>query len=135
MLTKKQMRVRDLLTVVLKLAVTLRFLEWKTVSEVFANKWNYHNCGGSPDGKNVPIKKLRKGGSLYYSYKEIHNIILMAETDANYKFGYVDIGAEGGAGDGGTQSKYNLHHALEQNRAGFPEDSTLLNDHSPIPSP
>ncbi|XP_076039004.1 uncharacterized protein LOC143024119 [Oratosquilla oratoria] len=87
--------------------------EWKTVAEVFAKKWNYHNCGGALDGKHVPIKKPKKGGSLYCKYKKFHSIILMAVADAKYKFLYVDIGAEGGAGDGGTWIKCNLHHAIE----------------------
>lgn len=107
--------------------------EWKTVAEVFTKKWNYHNCGGALDGKHVPIKNPKKGGSLYYNYKKFHSIILMAVADAKYKFLYVDVGAEGGAGDGGTWIKCNLHHAIEQNRVGFPEDSTLPNDDTPIP--
>ncbi|XP_068233609.1 uncharacterized protein [Palaemon carinicauda] len=57
----------------------------------------------------------------------------MAVADAKYKFVYVDGGAEGGAGDGGTWRKCILHHAIEQNRVGFPEDSTLSNDDTPIP--
>ncbi|XP_068225009.1 uncharacterized protein [Palaemon carinicauda] len=126
-------RMRDPLTVGLKLAVTLRFLasgdsytslqysfrvsksaicrfvpdmceaiidtyqneflkcpktpeEWKTVAEVFANTWNFHNCVGALDGKHVPTKKPRKGGSLYNNYKKFHSIILMAIADAKYKF-------------------------------------------------
>ncbi|XP_068232103.1 uncharacterized protein [Palaemon carinicauda] len=89
--------------------------EWKTVAEVFANKWNYHNCIRALDGKHVPIKKPRKLGSLYYFYKKFHSIILIAVADAKYKFLYIDVGAEGGAGNGGAWSKYNLHHAIEQN--------------------
>ncbi|XP_068203745.1 uncharacterized protein [Palaemon carinicauda] len=57
----------------------------------------------------------------------------MAITDLKLKFLYVDVGAEGGSSDGGTWSKCNFRHAIEQNRVGFPEDSTLPNDDNPIP--
>ncbi|XP_068240264.1 uncharacterized protein [Palaemon carinicauda] len=145
MLTKKQTIMRDPLSVGWKLVVSLRFLasvdsnkcpktseEWKTVAEVFTNKWNYHNFVGALDRKHVPIKKTKKGGSLYHNYKKFPNIIIMAVVDAKYKFMYVDVGAEGGAVDGGTWSKC-IHHAIEQKRVGFPEDSTLPNDDIPIP--
>ncbi|XP_068235614.1 uncharacterized protein [Palaemon carinicauda] len=45
----------------------------------------------------------------------------MAVADAKYKFLYIPVGAEGGAGDEGTWSKFNL-----------PEDSTLPNNDTPI---
>ncbi|XP_068227418.1 uncharacterized protein [Palaemon carinicauda] len=57
----------------------------------------------------------------------------MAVADVKYKFLYVNVGDEGGAGDGGTWTKCNLHHAIEQNRVGFPGDSTLPNDDILIP--
>lgn len=95
--------------------------------------WNYHNCGGALDGKHVAIKKPKNAGSLYYNYKNFHSIVLMAVAHSRYKFLYVDVGAEGGAGDRGTWAKCSLHDAIEQNRVGFPEDSTLPNDDTPIP--
>ena len=36
-----------------------------------------------------------------------------------YKFLYVDVGAEGGASDGGTWKNCTLHDAVEENRAGL----------------
>ena len=78
-------------------------------------------------------KKPKNGGSLFYNYKKFHSIILMALADANYKFLYIDIGAEGGAGDGGTWFKCTLNEAIEQDRVGFPLDSPLPNDDTPIP--
>ena len=63
--------------------------EWRTVSQGFAQKWDYHNCGGALD---VPMKKPKRERSLYYNYKNFHRNIPMAVADANYKLLYVDIG-------------------------------------------
>ena len=107
--------------------------DWNKVASDFARKWNYYNCGGALDGKHVAIQKPKHGGSLFYNYKKFHSIVLMALADANYKFLYVDVGAEGSAGDGGTWYKCTLHDAIERNRDGFPEDRPLPNDDTPIP--
>ena len=107
--------------------------EWKKVAEGFSKKWNYHNCVGALDGKHVPLKKPKNAGSLFYNYKKFHIIILMALADASYKFLYVDVGAEGGAGDAGTWFRCGLNSAIEDNRVGFPEDRPLPNDDTPIP--
>ncbi|XP_068215499.1 uncharacterized protein [Palaemon carinicauda] len=106
--------------------------EWKTVGKVFAKTWNYHNCGGVLDGKHVPIKKPKKGGSLYY--KKFHSFILVDVIDVKHTFLTVDIGDKRGAADGGTRVKCNIHHAIEQNQVGFLEVSALLKDDTPTPS-
>lgn len=107
--------------------------EWKNVAQQFASKWNYFNCVGALDGKHVAIKKPRGGGSLYFNYKKFNSIVLMALSDANYKFLYIDVGAEGSAGDGGTWQMTTLARAINNNRAHFPHDTTLPNDDEPIP--
>ena len=107
--------------------------EWKKVAEDFSKRWQYHNCCGALDGTHIPIQKPSHGGSLYYNYKKFHSIVLMAVADANYKFIYVDVGAEGSAGDGGTWYRTTLHEAIEDHRAGFPDASPLPNATTPIP--
>ena len=107
--------------------------EWKVVADGFSRKWNYHNCCGAIDGKHIAIQKPGNAGSQYYNYKKFHSIILMGVSDANYKFIYVDIGAEGGAGDAGTWYHSTFHAALERNRAGFPPAAPLPDDDRPIP--
>ena len=106
---------------------------WRSVAERFGKKWNYFNCLGAVDGKHIKIKKPRGGGSLYFNYKKFHSIVLMGVADAAYNFLYVDVGAEGGAGDGGTWQKCTLAQALEENRAGVPDDAALPQDQEPIP--
>ncbi|XP_064097017.1 putative nuclease HARBI1 [Macrobrachium nipponense] len=107
--------------------------EWNDVAKQFASKWNYFNCVGALDRKHVAIKKPKGGGSLYFKYKKFHSIVLMALSDAKYRFLFADVDAEGGAGDGGTWQKCNLARAITNNRAGLPQDRNLPNDDEPIP--
>ena len=107
--------------------------EWLTVAQGFSQRWQYHNCLGAVDGKHVAMKRPRGGGSYYFNYKRYHSIVLMAVADAEYRFLYVDVGAEGGAGDGGTWYRCSLANALEGGRACLPPDAPLPNDDEPIP--
>lgn len=45
------------------------------------------------DEKHVRIRKPKMSGSLFYNYKNLFSIVLLAIVDANYKFIYVDVGA------------------------------------------
>ena len=106
---------------------------WKEVAQTFARRWNYHNCVGALDGKHVPMKKPVGGGSLYFNYKKFHSLILMALADAQLRFLYVDIGAEGGAGDAGCFVRTTLHDAINNGRIGFPEPEPLPQREDNIP--
>jgi hypothetical protein len=77
------------------LTCPMRPEEWKKISEKFASRWNFKNTVGALDGKHIAIRCPSKAGSLYYNYKGFHSIIMMALVDAEYKFLYVDIGANG----------------------------------------
>ena len=107
--------------------------EWKEVSCDFARRWNYYNCGGALDGKHVAMKKPAGAGSVFFNYKKFHSVILVALADANYQFLYVDVGAEGGAGDAGTWARCSLHRAIIDGRIGFPDPTPLPNDDRDIP--
>ncbi|XP_064111357.1 putative nuclease HARBI1 [Macrobrachium nipponense] len=107
--------------------------EWNDVAKRFTSKWKHFNCVEALDGKHIAIKKPKGGGSLYFIYKKFHSIVLMDLSDAKYKFLFVDVGAEGGAGDGGTWQKCNLARAITNNRAGLQKNRNLPNDDEPIP--
>lgn len=106
---------------------------WKEVANKFSKKWNFHNTLGALDGKHIAIKCPPNSGSLYYNYKHFYSIILMALADADYKFLYVDIGANGSASDGGVFNDSDIYRALEVDTAGLPEPASMPNDDKPVP--
>ncbi len=81
------------------IAATTTLAEWLQIAHVFSSRWNFHNCLGAMDGKNIAIKCPRGGGSLYFNYKKFHSIVFMALVDADYKFIGIDVGADGSASD------------------------------------
>ena len=107
--------------------------EWNEVASHFSKRWNYHNCGGALDGKHVAIRRPDHARSQYFNNKKFHSVILLALADAQYRFLYVDVGAEGGAGDAGTWWRCNLHTAIEAKKIGFPADNKLPSDNTKVP--
>ena len=69
--------------------------QWKAVAAEFSSRWNFHHTLGAIDGNHVANRCPKNGGSLYLSYKVFHWIILFVFVDANYKFMWVDMGANG----------------------------------------
>ena len=107
--------------------------EWKRVADDFAKKWNFHNCLGAVDGKHVAIRKPLDSGSTYYNYKGFCSIVLMAVTDAQYRFLFVDVGANGSCADAGIFKDTNLYRAVLDKTAGIPDPSPLPSDDHSLP--
>ena len=75
--------------------------------EGFSKKLKFPNCIGAVDGKHILIRPL-VSGSFYYNYKGCHSIVLMAVSNANSNFIYVDVGTNGRVSDAGLRDNCSL---------------------------
>ena len=57
----------------------------------------------------------------------------MAVADANYKFLFVDIGANGSCADSGIFKLTNIYKAVMQGKARLPAPDSLTNDDCDVP--
>ncbi|XP_041364377.1 protein ALP1-like [Gigantopelta aegis] len=105
---------------------------WKEVAKGFKTAWNFPHCVGAIDGKHIAIRKPIQGVSYYYNYKGFFSTVLLAVVDADYKFLYVDIGANGAGSGAGIFNDTDLKRALEDGRIGLPPPEPLPNDNQPI---
>ena len=99
----------------------------------FTEQWNFHHSLGALDGKHIRMRCPPKSGTSYFNYKKYYSIILLALVDADYRFVYVEVGAEGSAGDAGIWNQCELMQAIDQNRAHIPPRACLPNDDQPMP--
>lgn len=106
---------------------------WKELAEGFSKKWNFHHCIGSLDGKHIAMKKPGKSGSTYHNYKGFFSVVLMALVDYNYKFLYINVGAQGSSSDGGVFKDTALFKRLEKGRARLPPAEPLPGGQVDVP--
>lgn len=107
--------------------------QWLAVAEGFHQSWNLPHTCGAIDGKHVALRCPPRGGSYYYNYKGYHSIVLLAIVDANYKFLWVDIGANGASSDAQIFNDTELKEVIEAGRLGLPPDEPLPHDDRPMP--
>ena len=92
---------------------------WLKVSDEFFKRWNFCNTIGTLDGKRIAIKCPDGGGSYHFNYKGYHSIV-SALVDANYKFLYMDAGANGACSDARIFIVTDLRLAIEKNTSTNP---------------
>ena len=90
--------------------------QWLEVAELFGTRWQVHHA---LNGKHVRIRQPRRGGSLYFNYKHFHSIILLALADADYRFIWVDVGANGSASDCQVFNESDLKDCIDSRIIGF----------------
>ncbi|XP_052124334.1 uncharacterized protein LOC113216352 [Frankliniella occidentalis] len=99
--------------------------EWRNVAQEYEEKWNYPHCIGAMDGKHCRIDPPLKSGSMFYNYKDTFSIVLLALVDADYRFIFVDVGANGRASDRGIWNRCSLKKYIESDRSKVPKPSQL----------
>ena len=43
--------------------------DWQRIERGFRHRWNFPNCVGAVDGKNISINKPPETGTLFHNYK------------------------------------------------------------------
>ncbi|XP_029345916.1 protein ALP1-like [Acyrthosiphon pisum] len=107
--------------------------QWQKIEEGFRTRWNFPNCVGSIDGKHVVINKPYHSGSLYFNYKKMCSLVLMAVVDAECKFIMVDVGGYGKNSDGSIFANSNFGERLREEKLDFPNDKSLPGTEEPMP--
>ncbi len=107
--------------------------DWMVIANHNSRGWQYHHCLEAIDGKHVAIRKPMNGGSYYYNYKNFQSIVLMALVDGDYKFTWVEVGANGPSSDAQIFEDCGLKQAIDQYFIGFPPPDNLPDDNRYTP--
>lgn len=99
--------------------------EWKDVSKMYEDRWNFPHCLGAIDGKHIAIVPPANSGSFYYNYKGHHSLVLMAIVNAKYQFMYIDIGINGRISDGGVLQHTTFFQKLENSELQIPSSELV----------
>jgi len=99
--------------------------DWEKICHDFWTQWNIPNCIGAVDGKHVRIRCPSQSGSLFYNYKKYFSAVLMAVSDANYKFIFVDVGAYGCEGDSSIFQKSDFCKSIESGSLALPRAKAI----------
>lgn len=107
--------------------------EWQTIAASFQQRWQFPHCLGALDGKHIFIQPPAHSGSTFHNYKGRFSILMMAVVDANYKFLYVSVGAQGRIADAGLFAHSDFRQALDQGLLNIPPPQPLPNSEAVIP--
>ena len=100
--------------------------EWLEISRKFEDRWQFPNCLGAIDEKQIVMQPPPEAGSHFFNYKHTHSMILMAIAGPDYECFYTDLGTNGRASDGGLWSKSSPSKAIENGDICLPLPSFLL---------
>ncbi|XP_073446473.1 uncharacterized protein [Dendrobates tinctorius] len=105
--------------------------KWIENAERFWTVCNYPNCLSAVDGKHIRIIKPKRTGSQYYNDKKYFSTVLMAISDADYKFVAVDIGVFGRGNDSQAFKNLDMGRRWYGNQFNFPMPRPLPNTEGP----
>lgn len=104
--------------------------DWVEIADQFYTRTNFPNVIGALDGKHIRLIQPDNSGSSFFNYKKYHSMVLMAWTDADYKFIYIDVGAYGGSCDSSVFKNSNMGIRLEENSLNIPNERILPHDNN-----
>ena len=94
--------------------------DWEVIVQQTENRWQFPNAIAAADGKHIGITCPPHAGSMYYTYKGFHSVVLLAFVDFNYKFLIAEVGCQGRISDGGVYRNSQMYEALENMRRKTP---------------
>ena len=99
--------------------------EWLKVEKQFRLRWNMPHALGAIDGKHVAIRCPPHTGTRYHNYKGYFSISMLALVDADYKYIWIDVGANAGCSLSQIFNSSPLKPMLEDASIGFPPPTAL----------
>ena len=105
--------------------------EWKESAKKFKELWNFPHAIGSIDGKHIAIQCPKISGFLYYNYKGLFSVALLAICDPKYCFTFVYIGQYGSGNDGGVLKQSKI--GFEYNELDIPKASKIARLEEELP--
>ncbi|XP_043479941.1 uncharacterized protein LOC122509765 [Leptopilina heterotoma] len=107
--------------------------DWQIVARSYFEKWNFPNCLGAIDGKEIRIKKPPHSGSLFWNYKKFFSFKLLAACDAHLRFTWIDVGDYGSVSDASAFLYTDLYTALEHNELDLPPAAAIPRTNIVVP--
>ena len=107
--------------------------KWREVASKFETRWNFPHTLGAIDGKHIAMKSPTNSGTVYHNYKGFFSLILLGLVDADYKFLWVDVGANGSTSDCAVFNQSNLKASLENGTLLIPAPEPLPQDDIDMP--
>lgn len=107
--------------------------DWIKTAHEFYERTNFPNVIGAIDGKHIRIVQPQNSGSSFFNYKKYFSCVLMAWTDADYKFVHIDVGAYGSSSDSEIFKSSQMGKLLIENRLNIPSGQHLpYDDNGPV---
>ena len=94
--------------------------DWLHIAQEFDEIWNFPHVIGAIDGKHIRVECPKGSGTLYYNYKGLYSIVLMAICDARYCFRLFDLGHYGSNNDSGILNQSAMGSLFEQQKLNLP---------------
>lgn len=85
------------------------------IEDGFKNRWNFPLCYNNIYGRHISIVTPDYSGSIYFNYKKVFSIVLMAIVDDDYCFRYINVGTNGIGSDRNIFRNCSIYNKLENN--------------------
>lgn len=107
--------------------------DWLMIANNFESAANFPLCLGAIDGKHIRVIKPEQSGSMFLNYKHYFSIVLIAVTDTNYNYIFIDVGAYGKECDSAVFKQTQFWKNLLNDRLNIPSSTNKLGTDCDLP--